>query len=476
MSVLASLSPERRFVLAKLCREDLYAYACWIFHARRGTRWLHAPHHPLICDALMRVFNGECKRLIINIPPRYSKSSLAVMYFITWSLGRAPDAEFIHTSYSGRLAASNAWQARDIVLGDDYRLIFPHVRLRQDSTAKDEWRTTAGGCVYAVGAGGAITGYGAGKLRSEFGGAIIIDDPNKPEDARSDIMRTNMNEWFSHTLESRANSKDTPIILIMQRLHEEDLSGFLLAGGNGEHWEHICLPAIQADGSALWPEKHSIDVLRRMQEATPYTFAAQYLQSPAPPTGGIFKPDAIEYRETAHGFTRWIRAWDLAATQDDGDWTVGMLLGEDPQHRYMIADVVRIQGSPDRVEQAIVATAHRDGRAIRISLPKDPGQAGAAQTNYLTRQLAGYPVFSTPESGDKITRAEPFAAQVNIGNVSCLRAEWNHALISEMRNFPFAKYDDQIDAGSRAFSELAAGRPFDIPDKVLAWAAQKPRF
>src|SRR5690606_8763121 len=105
-----------------------------------------------------------------------------------------------------------------------------------------------------------------------FGGAIVIDDPHKPDEATSEVMRENVIEWFQNTLESRKNSKDTPIILIMQRLHENDLAGWLLAGGNGEQWEHVCLPAIQEDGTALWPEKHSLEDLRRMEGASPYVF------------------------------------------------------------------------------------------------------------------------------------------------------------------------------------------------------------
>jgi len=122
----------------------------------------------------MRVYHGECKRLIINVAPRYSKTELAVINFMAWALGKTPDAEFIHTSYSARLAASNAWQTRELVQHPAYREIFPDVALRSGCNAKDEWRTTAGGCVYAVGAGGSITGYGAGKHRRGFGGAIII--------------------------------------------------------------------------------------------------------------------------------------------------------------------------------------------------------------------------------------------------------------------------------------------------------------
>ncbi len=121
-----------------------------------------------------------------------------------------------------------------------------------------------GRCVYAVGAGGTITGYGAGKVRDGFGGAILVDDPHKADEARSEVMRQNVIDWFQTTLESRKNSPETPIILVMQRLHENDLAGWLLGGGNGEEWEHLCLQALQDDGTALWPEKHSAKELRRI--------------------------------------------------------------------------------------------------------------------------------------------------------------------------------------------------------------------
>jgi len=403
-------------------------------------------------------------------------TELAVVNFMGWALGKNPDAEFIHTSYSGRLAASNAWQTRELVTHEVYREIFPHVELRGDSKARDEWRTSEGGCVYAVGAGGTITGYGAGKMRPAFGGCIIIDDPQKPDEVRSDVIRKGTIEWFQNTLESRKNSPETPIILIMQRLHEEDLAGWLLAGGNGETWDHVCLPAIQEDGSALWPEKHSIDDLKRMQEAAHYTFAGQYQQRPTPLEGGIFKPDSLIPVDSASDAKTWIRAWDLAATQDDGDWTVGTLLGKRGDGSWVIGDSVRLQGRPDEVEAAILSTANRDGVSVRISIPQDPGQAGKSQVAYLSKALSGFRVSASVESGDKVTRAEPFASQVNVGNVSMVRAEWNGPLVSEMRNFPFGKHDDQIDALSRAFNELSAVRgSMTITDSILRRSAQPAR-
>lgn len=456
---MTPFSPQQRFAAAQMAKVDLYFFSRWMFMQRKGFKWIRGRHHKLICDALMRVYNGQCKRLIINVPPRYSKTELAVINFMAWALGNVPDAEFIHTSYSGRLAGNNAWQAREMVQSEPYREIFPETQLRTDSAAKDEWRTSAGGCVYAVGAGGTITGYGAGKHRPGFGGAIIIDDPHKADEARSDVIREGVIEWFQNTLESRKNGPDTPIILIMQRLHERDLAGWLLSGGNGETWEHVCLPAINDDGTALWQEKHRIDDLQRMRASAPYTFAGQYMQSPTQPEGNVIRPDNIQIIDAlpATGI-RWVRGWDFAATVPeigrDPDWTAGLRWGVDSDGRFYIADAVRLRGMPDEVERALSNAATRDGTATRISIPQDPGQAGKSQALYFVRKLRGFNVSATPETGDKVTRAEPMAAQINVGNVSMLKAPWNDALIAEMRMFPNGTHDDQVDASSRAFNEL----------------------
>lgn len=427
-----------------------------MFLQRRGYKWQRARHHAIICDALMRVYRGECKRLIINVPPRYSKTELAVVNFIAWALGKVPDAEFIHTSYSGTLAVNNSANIRAMIQHEAYLEIFPACELSTE--AKSHWSTTAGGVMYATGAGGTITGFGAGKHRPGFGGAIIIDDPHKADEARSDVIRKGVIDWFQNTLESRKNSPDTPIILIMQRLHEKDLAGWLLDGGNGEEWEHLCLPAIQDDGTALWPEKHDIETLRRMEQAAPYVFAGQYRQRPSPLAGGVIKPDQIKVIDALPaGPIEWVRAWDLASVDDGGDYTAGPKLGKLQDGRFIIADMVRDQWGPDERDAAMVNTASRDGTAVRISIPQDPGQAGKTQALYLTRKLAGYSVTTSPETGDKVTRAEPFASQVNVGNVLMLRGDWNDALISEMRMFPNGSNDDQIDGLSRAFAELLGG-------------------
>lgn len=441
----------------------------WMFKSRKNARWELAAHHHKIEAALLRVYAGQTKRLIINIPPRYSKTEF-IVNFIAWSLGQYPDSEFIYTSYSTRLAAKSSWDCRSILQHEEYQRVFPHVKLRDDSSAKDEWRTTEGGMVYAVGSGGTITGYGAGKMRPGFGGAIIVDDPHKADEASSDTMRENVIDWFQSTLESRTNSPDTPIIVIMQRLHQDDLSGWLLNGGNGEEWEHLCIPAIRPDGSALWPFKHSIERLRQMEAANAYHFAGQYLQRPAPLEGGVIKPDAMPVLQEIPDRTNFVRAWDLAATADAGDWTAGAKMGKMPDGRWIITDIVRDRKGPDGVEAMIRDAAVGDGIGTRISIPQDPGQAGKAQVASLIKRLAGYPVRASPESGDKATRAAPMAAQINVGNVCLLKAPWNDALLREMRMFPNGSFDDQVDACARAFNELLHASPlmgedFKIPSR-----------
>lgn len=446
-------------------RDDLFSFSKWMFRERKGFAWREARHHALICDALMRVYRGECKRLIINIPPRYSKTELAVVNFIAWCFGKVPDAEFIHASYSGTLAGNNSAAVRELVQHEGYSQIFPQTRTA--SEARAHWTTTAGGVMYAAGAGGTITGFGAGKHRDGFGGAIIVDDPHKADEASSDVIRQGVIDWFQNTLESRKNGPDTPIIVIMQRLHENDLAGWLLgdrgadgtgpavAGGNGEVWEHLCLSAFNDDGTPLWPEKHSAADLHRMEKAAPYMFAGQYRQRPAPPSGGVIQADLIGIIEAVPAnVVEWARGWDLGATLD-GDFTVGARLGRMTDGRFVIADIKRDQLESHKRDQMMKNTADADGRGrVTQSIPQDPGQAGKSQVLAFAALLAGHSLHFSTESGDKVTRADPFASQVNAGNVVMVRAPWNQAFVDECKLFPNGKFDDQVDAAARAFNKL----------------------
>lgn len=240
-----------------------------------------------ICRELVNVLRGNCTRLIINVPPRYGKTEM-VIHFVSWALSRFADSNFIYVSYSHSLAKKQTQTIRQIINLPHYRKLFG-VEISGDTSAKDNFETTAGGSVYAVGAGGTITGRGAGiKGCDRFGGAIIIDDIHKPSEVNSDTIRQGINDWYYNTLQSRINSTQTPIIFIGQRLDEDDLAANLIKTGD---WKTLIIPALDEAGNALHPEMHSRQELLKMQATSPYTFSAQYQQDPLPAGGGIFKPE-----------------------------------------------------------------------------------------------------------------------------------------------------------------------------------------
>jgi predicted phage terminase large subunit-like protein len=224
----------------------------------------------------------------------------------------------------------------------------------------------------------------------------------------------------------------------------------------------VCCPAITEGGESLWPAKWSVEELRRMEAANPYVFSGQYQQRPSPKDGGLFKPDQLKPIDALPAEKiEWVRGWDLASTTT-GDYTAGVKLGRLADGRLIIGDVVRLRVGPDERDLSILNACKRDGYECKPCIPQNPGQAGVTQIKYLTRQLVGYSVKSSPESGHKVVRAEPLAAQINVGNVLMLKAPWNDALMSEMRMFPNGAKDDQIDALSRGFGELIGRNPSTI--------------
>ena len=439
-------------------RTDFYTFVRYMFHAQTGRPLAQSGHHYQICSALARVIMGKTKRLIINIPPRSGKTLFVSQMFPAFCMGLNPASQFILTSYSKTLASNNTYAVREIMRHEAYQYLWSNTqpRIKDDSQARDEFRTEAGGMIYGVGAGGTITGKGAGAMSNMFAGAILIDDISKPDDASSDTMRANTIEWFRSTLESRKNSPNTPIIIIMQRLHEQDLSGWLLGGGNGEEWELLKIPALREDGTSFWPKQFPVEMLKRLETSSPYTFAGQYQQEPSPRGGGFFKPHNIEIIDTLPAGVQWVRGWDLAATAGGGDWTVGVKLGIRDDVIY-IADVARIQGAPDEVERLLVTTAKADG--CLQSIPQDPGAAGKSQVAYLSKRLQGCRFEFSPETGSKDVRAEAIASQINVGNVKMIKAPWNEALLHEMASFPMGAHDDIVDGVSRAYSAIIDKRP-----------------
>ena len=199
-----------------------------------------------------------------------------------------------------------------------------------------------------------------------------------------------------------------------------------------------------------------------------------YQQHPIPEEGEFFIVDNLTVRDVA-GVVSKVRAWDLAGTRG-GEFTVGVKLGRTGGNKFLIEHVCRFRGRPDEVEDRILETARADGRSVKVCLPKDPGQAGVHQVLSLTRLLAGFMIKSSPETGDKVTRARPFAAQVNVGNVALAGGGWVDAYRDELMGFPNGKYDDQVDASSRAFMELSGRVVLNISDEALRQAEMATMF
>lgn len=254
----------------------------------------------------------------------------------------------------------------------------------------------------------------------------------------------------------------------MTRWHPDDLGGQLLEQARAE-WRVVRLPAIAEPedplgrpvGTPLWPEwEDSTALMRKRDLIGERAWSALFQQTPLPSGGRLFSIDriAVVQVQSERDAEATVRAWDLAATgntgRNDPDWTVGIKLSRDRTGQYLVLDIARIRGTPRQVEELIVNTAQKDGPKVIIAIPEDPGQAGKSQTSYLTRQLAGFYVTSSRETGSKATRAMPLASQVEGGNISILRADWNRTLLDEMGNFPWGRKDDQVDALVRAFTTL----------------------
>lgn len=261
-----------------------------------GKKFVIGKHHRLICEKLNQVLQGKIRRLIINIAPRYGKTEIAVKNFIAMGLAMNPASKFIHLSYSGNLALDNSVAVKNIVNHPEYQRLF-NVRIGRSADTKSRWDTWSGGGVYATSSLGQVTGFGAGAVESDmddkwvFGGAIVIDDPIKPDEALNDNAREYVNQHFETTIRNRVNSRNTPIIIIMQRLHENDLCGYLMSI-EPEEWEVLSIPCIDTDDDgkemALWEFKHTVEELHKIEAANQYVFDTQYMQNPKPLEGLMY--------------------------------------------------------------------------------------------------------------------------------------------------------------------------------------------
>ena len=456
----------REKVLKIMCEDDFLMFTKYIFKENNRREFMVANHHRLIAEKLHEVVEGKCKRLIINIAPRYGKTELVVKSFIAWCLAKNQQSKFIHLSYSDDLALDNSSQTKEYVESESFQKFWP-CKLKNDQKGKKKWFNELGGGVYATASGGAITGFGAGVAESKvFSGAIIIDDPLKPDDANSETKRTSVNERYNSTIRSRVNDRETPIIVIMQRLHEEDLSGFLLNGGSGEHWEHLCLPALDENNNPLWKEKHNFEELEQIRQANRYNFSGQYMQTPSPAEGGEWRKDwfkIVDKSEVPLNTLNWELFIDGAYTKDTKNDPSGFQIGAKWGNDYVIlSSIDKYLEMPELLK---FLPNHIISSGVKVNMSLVEPKASGKSLVQLIRQQTNINITeikSTFVNSSKIDNARTCSHFIEGGRVILIKGSWNEAFLHQIAIFPNGKHDEHIDLTCYGIERNLIGNSFFI--------------
>ncbi|HDT4634031.1 TPA: DNA-packaging protein [Klebsiella pneumoniae] len=464
------------------CEEDGLYYARYFFKQRTGGKMIVAPHHKVIQKTLDRVIDGEIQRLIINVPPGYTKTELATINMMGRGLALNCRARFMHLSYSHNLALLNSSTARGMIKSQAYQSMWP-MALRDDADSKAMWWTEHGGGVYASSAAGQVTGFRAGHMEPGWQGALIIDDPVKPDDAYSEVVRDGVNNRFNETIKSRLAIETTPMIVIMQRIHYHDLSGYLLRGGSGEKWHHLNLPVIIDSSRSyeetypenthsipidhglpdgwLWPFKHN-ESHRVSLFSHRRTAEAQYMQNPKRfnAEGALWNEEMISAAHAmriTQDLARTVVAIDPQATNseesDESGIAVASVYGSGDERQYSLDADYSGKYSPNGwATKAIEAYEQHEADAIVI----ETNQGGDMAEDTLRNAGFGGRIIRVHASKGKYARAEPISALYAQGRVA------HRGSLYEVEN-QFMEYvpstakksPDRLDAAVYALTELS---------------------
>lgn len=460
----------------------LLPFSKYFFPIREGMPFIEGPHHGLVCKALDMVLTGRICRLIITLPPGYTKTELAVINFIAKGFQVNPRSRFIHTTYSDELARENSDKINTLLKLWEFQEL-QQVKIRTDTDAKDRWKTTVGGGLLAKAAGGSITGFRAGYMdKTLFTGALVVDDPLKPDDAFSDTKRKVVNNRATNTFRSRLAHERVPIVVIMQRLHGADFVGHLLTGGSGDRWHHLDLSVVIEKGhqypkewthgipirhhledGPLWLEKHSeteIEVLK----ADPYTFASQYMQRPVSVEGALFDMEKFGWW-TELPILDWccIYADTAQKTGERNDFSVLQLWGRAHNGTgiYLVDQVRGKWEAPELETTAIAfwAKCRSLGYAPRGFKVEDKS-SGTGLIQSLKRK--GLPITGIERNRDKFTRGLDAAPWITSGQVWLpANATFTPVLRAELHAFDGSGngHDDQCDPLMDAIAEMLNKAP-----------------
>lgn len=466
-------SSEYRFIL----RNDLMSFIERAFYELNPqTQFLHGAHIEMIASKLEACLQGKIKRLIINQPPRGLKSHCSSIAFPAWYLGHNPTGQLICASYGQDLADKFARDSRTIMQAGWYQPIFS-TRVADRQTVAD-FITTEQGARMSTSVGGVLTGRGAD--------LIIIDDPLKPDEALSETRRKTVNDWYDNSLLSRLNDKTKGcIIIIMQRLHQDDLVGHVL---EQEDWEVLSFPAIAEEdqihvivnsfgtrvferkiGDALHPERESLAIYANIRRSIgEYNFLSQYQQNPSPPGGAMVKTDWFRFYEPGEEparFSRIVLSLDSANKATElSDYSVFTVWGVDYKHYYLL-DVVRLKlNYPDLKRKVIELTKKYDARTILI---EDKASGTQLIQDLKSEHLNGVTEYKPPPGTDKIMRLHAQTAMFENGRVFLPRtAPWLADYIHELTSFPGSRYDDQVDSTTQFLDYIGVDNSLEIWTKL----------
>lgn len=432
------------------------------FFTQRGEVLIPANHHDTIDDVLQKLERDElynakgekCYVVVINIFPRAGKTQFCVIDWMARCIAKNRRAKFIHLSYSDALALDNSAKCRELIGSAEYQALWP-VKIKSDADSKQKWYTEQGGGLYATAAGGPVTGFGAGILEQPddglFYGAIVIDDPIKVDDADNKNARDVVNNRLNSTIKSRRNSRKTPIVIIMQRLNEDDLSGFVVNGGMGEPVYELILPAL-VNGESIWPYKHTTEELMAMKKADNATFMAQYMQDPTPVEGSFFKAEWFEKGRFRLGEepTKLVKygAGDYAVTADAGDWSEQGIAGFDFKEDLWILDWWEGQVTLDK---SIDAQMRLVGDHDPMLWVAESGVIRRAMEPFALKEQTRRRLFFKyewlPATKSKAANAKAFQALASQGKVHIPHGVWGDDLIAQLLKFTGHddKRDDKVD-------------------------------
>lgn len=429
-------------------------------------RYIDGWHIEAVCSHFQAVYQGKITDLIVNIPPGCTKSLIANVFFPSWVWLNDATKRFFHATYDAKLSTRDSVKCRTLLESRWYQTLSGgKVSFARGQSQKTQYENTAGGYRLASSVGGHGTG--------EHPHFVIVDDANNVKQAESAKERQAVADWMTLTMSTRGITVGCRKINIQQRLHEYDLTGYLLEKGG---YEHLCLPMRfesetikpatsigfrdprTEEGQLLCPQQLNEKQIAKLEkDLGPYGTAGQLQQRPVPRSGGLFDVSQFKMinREQLPAKLKRVRYWDTSTNSGTGDYTAGVDIGKDLEtNLYYIIHVLRGQWLSHERKQRQRQQAEIDGKTVTQVQAQEPGSGGADQAADFIKLMTGFTCKVRRESGAKDIRADPYASQVNGGNVYLVRGDWNNDFISEHMVAPNGKNDDQWDAAAGGFNFL----------------------